>query len=165
MRFRKNNRLKKHDYTKPGNYFVTIRVQDMHCVLGHIAENDMVLNKFGLIVVDQLSWLNDHYDFVELNEFVVMPNHVHAIVRISPRGSEQSPLSLSQLIGAFKTLSCTRLRKYGLNDFSWHRSFYDRIIRHQTEYDITADYIRNNPKRWSSKYNRSATSRSRSGRA
>jgi len=116
-----------------------------------------------LIVKQQLIWLENNFSYIGLNEFMVMPNHVHTIIvidrfntstfvgtgldlsktRIAPELSLPTPtipqtqttpaqikiLSLSNIIGAFKTTSSKLIHQKGLLNFHWQRSFYDRVIR------------------------------------
>ena len=79
---RKQIRLKKYDYSDAGWYFVTICSKDMECLFGNVINNHMKLNEFGNII--QQYWLNipKHFDNIELDEFVIMPNHIHGIIVI-----------------------------------------------------------------------------------
>ena len=81
-------RLRGYDYTRAGAYFVTICTKDHACLLGEIEDAEMVLNDAGRIASDCLCAVEQHFRTVELDAFVVMPNHVHAIiVIIDARGS------------------------------------------------------------------------------
>jgi len=73
-------RLAAYDYTQPGAYFVTVCTADRACVLGHVADGSVVLNNIGLIVQDTWTSFATRYPGAAVDEFVVMPNHVHAIV-------------------------------------------------------------------------------------
>ena len=79
---RKQIRLKKYDYSDAGWYFVTICIQDTKCLLGDIINNQMNLNGFGNVINQY--WLNipNHFNNVELDEYVIMPNHIHGIIVI-----------------------------------------------------------------------------------
>ncbi len=83
MRERKRNRLLGFDYSRDNLYFVTSCVQDRICCLGTISDGKMHLNEYGQIAHDQFNWLEKQYPYVVMHEFVVMPNHVHAIVEIN----------------------------------------------------------------------------------
>ena len=80
---RRSIRLKGYDYSKAGMYFVTICVQKHICLLGNVVDGEMVLNEYGQIV--QMVWneLPQHYNNIKLNEFVIMPNHIHGIIVIT----------------------------------------------------------------------------------
>ena len=129
MKDRKLNRLEGYDYSQAGCYFVTICVQDRQCSFGEVIDDRMVLNNAGEIVNARWLWLSGRYDYVELDEYVVMPNHFHGILMIQTRKDRSRPVptdalktkSLSELIGAFKTTSSKRIREDGFAYFKWQR--------------------------------------------
>jgi len=86
-------RLPAFDYTSPGAYFVTICTHRHQCLFGDIEDGTMRLNPFGQIVRETWDLLPRHYPHVELDSFVVMPNHVHAIIVIVGAGFEPAPES------------------------------------------------------------------------
>ena len=115
------------------------------------------MNAAGEIVNERWGWLAVRYDYVELDEYIVMPNHLHGILIIRPGGWDRSrPVptgeaktkSLSELVGAFKTTSSKRIREGGLAFFQWQRSFHDHVIRDDEDLDRVREYIRENPARW-----------------
>lgn len=191
LKERKLQRLKGYDYSRNNHYFVTICTHKMTHFFGEIRNGEMVLNEFGEIVKNQWISLGEKYNYLLLDEYVVMPNHFHAILVIDDsynkngqarsvrlreenfsevkypfvsinnnsdlsgnREIEKSKiLSLSQLIGAFKTLSSRDIykleeAKYNNRIFKWHKSFHDRIIRDDKELYNVRNYIKNNPKKW-----------------
>lgn len=162
---RKLNRLKGYDYSQQGYYFVTICTKNMIEYFGEIRNNNMIINKYGLIVQKQWLWLEKHFKYVHLDEFVIMPNHRHGILEINPNVGINRDLSLrrpkqqkqndenqkikikslSELIGAFKTTSSKQIHLDGLKDFKWQRSFYEHIVRNHESLERIRLYIRNNP--------------------
>ncbi|MGM5469848.1 transposase [Flavobacteriaceae bacterium LMO-SS05] len=115
--------------------------------LNHI----MKLNVLGLIVQERLLWLSHQYNYVEIHNFVIMPNHVHAIIGLNSLKLLDQAIkikSLSSLIGAFKTTSSKLIHEAGFLDFSWQRSFHDRIVRNNLAYQKIMNYIDLNPKKW-----------------
>ena len=119
----------------------------------------MELNQYGLIAHNQLQWLENQYEYVVLHEYIVMPNHIHVVIEIDSqllrKDNEQSIQeevikikSLSQLIGAYKTTSSKLIREAGHEDFAWHRSFHDHIIRDEKAYNTIVNYIASNPSKW-----------------
>ena len=159
IRRRKSNRLKNFDYSSSGWYFVTICTQNRECLFGNVIDNKMVLNKYGEIVQDQWLWLEKQYKYVEFDAFHIMPNHFHGILIIVNETNrvgtgldlslQKKRLSLSNIIGAFKTTSSKHIHQIGLNTFRWQRSFYDHIIRNKYSLFRIRQYIRDNPKNWS----------------
>jgi putative transposase len=81
--YRKSLRLKGYDYSKAGAYFVTICIKDMVCMFGEIVNGEMILNKYGTIANKYLTEIPEKYNQTRLHEFVVMPNHIHAIIEIT----------------------------------------------------------------------------------
>ena len=90
---RRSIRLQGYDYTQAGAYFVTICTQDRECLFGEVVAGEMVLNTYGRVVTTFWQRIPRHFAWVELDEWVVMPNHIHGIIVITGRGeaSRQSP--------------------------------------------------------------------------
>ena len=153
---RKANRLKEFDYTQSYWYFVTICVKEMKQYFGKVENEKMILNEFGKIVESKLEWLTKQYSYVDIDSYVIMPNHVHAIIildTVDVGTSRDLSLqikikSLSELVGAFKTVSSKQIHLNGLPEFKWQRSFYDRIIRNEKELYWIRKYIDENPLKW-----------------
>jgi len=152
---RKSIRLENWNYTNPGYYFVTICVSDRQYLFGGIINNKMTLNEYGEIV--QLKWLDlvNHNKDISLDEFVIMPNHIHGIIIIGA-GLEPAPTALSEIIRQFKTFSTKHINKLRNTPGQklWQRNYYDHIIRNEQSFNEIRTYINNNPKQWSTdKYN------------
>ena len=164
---RKRNRLAGYDYSTPGYYFVTICTKGMLEYFGCIQNREMLLNDKGRIVQDRIRWLENHFEYIKIIKSVVMPNHVHFIIQIiddvdvgtgrdlsdkktgtTPELSLHKIKSISELVGAFKTMSSKLIHQSGLNEFQWQRSFYDHIIRNDEELIRISDYIEKNPLMW-----------------
>ena len=79
---RKRNRLAGYDYSTPGYYFVTVCTQGMMEYFGCVQNNKIELNDAGRIVQDRIRWLENHFKYIEIIKFVVMPNHIHIIIQI-----------------------------------------------------------------------------------
>ena len=80
---RKSIRLKDYDYSKAGGYFVTVCTQKRQCLFGEIIDGKMVLNEAGRMVSEAWEWLEKQYNYVELDEWLIMPNHMHGIIIIN----------------------------------------------------------------------------------
>ena len=166
---RKRNRLHEWDYSTPHWYYVTICTHNHRELFGEIIDGKMILNEYGEIIQKRWLWLKEHYNYIDLDEFVVMPNHFHGILMIvgsgrdltknnEQRNKRTSPdLSLqkfvkikplSELIGVFKTTSSKLIHRNGLSNFSWQRSYYDHIIRDEKSLYEIRRYIRDNPLKW-----------------
>jgi putative transposase len=160
---RRSIRVQGFDYTRAGAYFVTICAWKRACIFGKAAEGGLVLLKTGEIVVEE--WLNTAVirPYVALDEFTVMPNHVHGILwlRINETGTARraptregfgKPVmgSLPTIIGAFKAAVTRRinaLRNSGKGEV-WQRGFYEQVIRDDESLNRIREYIINNPCSW-----------------
>ena len=96
IRHRRSIRLQGFDYSQAGAYFVSICTQNRECLFGEIVEGKMVLNDAGRIVQTVWDDLPNHYLDVELDECVVMPNHVHGIVVIVGAGFKPAPTGVNE---------------------------------------------------------------------
>jgi REP element-mobilizing transposase RayT len=148
---RKPNRLRGYDYSLPGYYFVTICVTGHQPLLAEIENRQLYLNDAGRIV--DFSWndLVNHYPDIALDEYVIMPDHFHGILRICPATNQPGKKrhGLPEIIRGFKTFSSRRINeKMPWVIFKWQKSYHDRIIRNDKELAQTRAYIINNPANW-----------------
>ena len=81
--YRRSIRLKGYDYTRPGAYFITVCTKDRASLFGQVVDDEMRLNELGKIVCNTWNDLPNHVSHIELDAFVVMPNHVHGIIVIA----------------------------------------------------------------------------------
>jgi REP element-mobilizing transposase RayT len=175
---RRSIRLPGYDYATAGLYFVTICSKDRRHLFSNVVRAicirpegpELELNQLGMIV--QQEWMKsaEMRTDVELGEFVVMPNHFHAIIGLNgnagirqidikaPSQTEiagvcNTPLrSPSETIGSivrgFKSAVTRQARQLGLAEDVWHRNYYEHIIRNEVSHNKIAAYIRNNPASW-----------------
>lgn len=161
---RRSIRLQHYDYAQAGAYFVTICVQNRTCLLGTISEGQTWVNDHGKIVNECWNDLPDHYGQVVLDEFIVMPNHVHGIIILSDDKvgagfkpaltGEPAPTNrnhgLPEIIRAFKTFSARRINQTrntpGMS--VWQRNYYEHVIRNDDDLNKVREYIINNPAGW-----------------
>lgn len=147
---RKHMRLHEYDYSTPTAYFVTICANRHQCLFGSYENHSITMTNVGSVV--DITWKNlQKYFNIELDEYVVMPNHIHGVVFIKPdinlTNHSKSPTLIS-IIQTFKSLSTKRVRTLGFSGQIWQRSFYDRIIRDEIHLNAARDYIHNNPTNW-----------------
>jgi len=175
---RRSIRLKGYDYTQTGAYFITVVTHSRECLFGAIVDEVMHLNVAGEIARACWDDLPNHYPHIELDTFVVMPNHVHGIIVLTDNAggmvgaslklapterapterapTEHTPATtakrhgLPEIVRAFKTFSARRI-----NDMRntpgvpvWQRNYYERIVRDATELNRIRQYVIDNPKRW-----------------
>jgi REP element-mobilizing transposase RayT len=150
---RRSIRLRGHDYSSPGWYFVTLCTEGKLHVFGEVVQGEMHRNAAGEMVAACWRWLEKRHHQVKLDEWIVMPNHLHGIIVVTEArgGSRTAPTKpLGRLIGAFKTVSTSRVNaeREAPHAELWQRDFYERIIRHDRELEMIREYIRTNPLRW-----------------
>src|SRR4051812_39399495 len=81
---RRSIRLKGYDYSYPGYYFITICVQHREPYLGKIRNGEVVLSQAGEMARKWWCLLNQKFKNIEIDEFIIMPNHIHGIIQIHP---------------------------------------------------------------------------------
>ena len=152
---RRSMRLRDHDYSTPGAYFITACTQNRSLMFGRVIDGKMVGNRLGAVVEDCWSQLPDHYQNVSLDAFVLMPNHIHGIVVIEspPAGvaAASARHGVSEIVRAFKTFSSRKINatRGSPGASVWQRGFYDHVIRGERELDRVRAYIMDNPRKWS----------------
>ena len=148
---RKRTRKLNYDYSQNNLYFVTGNVKHFKRCLGEVVNGKMILNEYGVIVNNQIEWLEQNYKYVILHATIVMPNHWHFILEINNEMVDETVKikSLSELVGAFKSTSSKMIHDLGFAGFIWHRSFHDHIIRDDAAYQKICNYIEANPEKWS----------------
>jgi len=152
---RKNIRLAHYDYSSAGYYDVTICTEGMRKLFGKVVDGKMQPNEFGIIAETELLNIPSHYANVKVDKYVIMPNHVHAIVVIvgallaAPEISKEnvgrasaSP-TLGNIMRGYKAGVSRKLRFY-----CWQRGYYEHIIRDEKDYLRRWQYIDNNPAKW-----------------
>jgi len=147
---RKPTRLGGYDYSHDGAYFVTICTKDRKCVLSRIetvgeglcALPSVKLTPIGEIVEASIGYLNSSVEGFTVEKYVIMPNHIHLLVRIFETGGHRGP-PLHKVIGQFKSYTTHRYRKV-----LWQRSFHDHVIRGEEDYLDIWRYVDENPYQW-----------------
>lgn len=161
IRQRKPNRLRQYDYSNGGYYFVTVCTKERGEWFGKIENGQMQLNELGKIVFAYWADIPKYYPNITLDEWIIMPDHIHGIIVISSGsivGTEHCSVrikntadivSLSQVIKSFKDVVTKQIRSDLENFcFLWQRSFYDHIIRSGAVLSRIREYIQNNPLNW-----------------
>ena len=136
---RKHPRLKSYDYSTPNYYFVTICTWNKTCLFGHPQR----LNACGRAAKDGILQIEAHFQNVKVDKYVVMPNHVHMILVL-----EGGSVSLSTIIGQYKSFVTRKIREAEPACSVWQTSFHDHVIRNQQAYEKIWLYIESNPQNW-----------------
>ncbi|MDO5105226.1 transposase [Capnocytophaga sp.] len=143
---RKRTRASWWDYSESALYFVTICTKEKLHYFGEISNETMELSNVGIIADVLWYEIKNHFPQVELDEFVVMPNHLHGIIALE---REEKPVSISTIIGGYKAAVTRHCRRLDL-EMAWQSSFHDAIIRNEEMFLKIKEYIRNNPQNWQS---------------
>jgi REP element-mobilizing transposase RayT len=136
-------RLKEFDYASPGAYFVTVCSLGRACLFGRTDGDSTSLSEIGQIVCDCWLEIPFHYPKTLLDTFVVMPNHLHAIIHLTAVGADHGR-PLPRVIASFKAAATSRA-----GERLWQRSFHERVIRDEAELQALRQYIEDNPLNWS----------------
>ncbi|HEY4683518.1 MAG TPA: transposase [Candidatus Acidoferrales bacterium] len=175
---RRSIRLRGYNYSQAGAYFVTVCTSDGEHLLGEVTDGVVRLNEYGKMAALCWQWLARRYPNVDLDEWIVMPNHLHGIIVITDEGrrggsarggsrtapttaecrggSRTAPTTaikrkpLGRLIGAFKTISTQRINEIRnvRGARVWQRNYYEHIVRNEDELNKIREYIATNPLRW-----------------
>ena len=140
---RRQNRLNGYDYSSENKYFVTICTDKRNQYFW--TENR--INSFGRIAENELLEICNHFKCVQVDKYVVMPNHIHLILTIGckPELKLQQPLpTLSTVIGQYKSAVSRKIHMINPKITVWQKSFHDRIIRNEAEYLKLWKYIDEN---------------------
>jgi putative transposase len=174
---RRSIRLKGYDYSQRGYYFVTVCTQGRWCIFGDIQKDRMVLNDAGKMIGRWWNELKNKYANIEIDKYVVMPNHCHGIINIVDSvGADlcvcpdqrvchdnmgehaDSPLQerpIYEMIQWFKTMTTNEyIRNVKQNRWEsfdgklWQRNYYEQIVRDEISLRRVREYIINNPRQW-----------------
>lgn len=161
--------MKGYDYSWNGLYFVTLYCNKGLCLFGEIEDEKMIMSPAGLMVGHEWCQLLNRFKTIRLHEYVIMPNHFHAIIEITGNNrywtdharlelepNTKNPF-LGEIIGAFKSLTTVKYIR-GIRDKDWPqyegrlwlRNYWERIIRIDGSVLDIAQYIKNNPSTWTS---------------
>jgi REP element-mobilizing transposase RayT len=159
-------RLKGWDYRNAGYYFITICTHQREHYFGRVVAHEMGLSPLGEIAAQFWCEIPSHHAGIDLDEWIIMPNHVHGIVVIREHAvetlhatslphenAEMSAISpkagsLSVVIRSYKSAVTRWAGLNGYQNFAWQPRFYDHIIRDETSLHNIRAYISGNPVKW-----------------
>lgn len=168
IQHRRSIRLERYDYSSAGAYFVTICTQNRECLFGEVVDGAMQLNDAGKVAEQCWQEIPSHFPHAELDEFVIMPNHVHGILvicdsvvrtghQVNARAKNFSPLrkgtagtsrTIGSIVRGFKIGVTKWMRKTDLIRDVWQRNYWEHIVRNEAELGHLREYICNNPAQW-----------------
>lgn len=161
---RRSIRRPGYDYAQPGAYFVTICAFHNWCIFGDVVCDEVQLNAFGEIAREEWFRGAQIRQYLQLlsDEYVVMPNHIHGIIRIvdhatpccggsvSERFGKPVPGSVPTIVRAFKSVTTRRINELRRTSKAavWQDNYYEHVIRDEESLDRIRAYIAQNPRRW-----------------
>ncbi len=148
---RKINRLKEYDYNQNGAYFITICTQNREKVFWSDCRGELCspasvpLSNVGIVVDNEIRKLDNIYDAICVDKYVIMPDHIHFIITINSdaNGRTQFAPTIARVVKQFKGSITKQIGRP-----IWQKSYYDHIIRNQHDYNEVWQYIENNPLKW-----------------
>ena len=153
---RKPTRLRSFDYNTTGAYFITICTENRRRVLSRIVGVDVLgdpknaeLLSYGRVAEKYIKKMNEFYENITVDRYVIMPNHIHLLLFVRENGSPRTstPTKQTSIVSHFvSTFKRFCNKEYGEN--VWQRGFHDHIIRNREDYDEHVKYIYENPMRW-----------------
>jgi len=153
MKHRKQLRLKEYDYNSAGYYFITICIKNRENLFGNIKDKRLKLSDYGKIA--ESFWLEIPIHFTDslLDIYVIMPNHIHAIIYIHENknnvSNDRSKMYIPKIIQNFKAAFTRKIRKsFDDYSFTWQKSYYESVLNSDFELNEIRNYILNNPLNW-----------------
>jgi REP element-mobilizing transposase RayT len=148
-------RLRDHDYSTPGTYFVTICTERRLCLFGDVLDGELMSHTSGLMIESWWHTIPVRYPSTEVMEVIVMPNHLHGLVCLGANPDHEAGVQLSTVVGWFKSITTTDYRRgVELDGWSrfpgklWQDGFYDHIVRTDAALRRIQRYIAANPANW-----------------
>lgn len=153
---RKNIRLGEYDYSQNGAYFVTFCTKnrkkllwkDVGMRIAHPHRKYGLLSSYGTVVQTAIQNITKHYPCVFVDNYAIMPNHVHILLRID--ANPTTPNGCAMRIPTIPTV-VNQLKGYVTKQIGfscWQARFYDHVVRNKADYDEIWTYIENNPQQW-----------------
>lgn len=141
---RTSARLQAFDYSTPGAYFITIVAHQRRSLFGRIDDGTVRLSNLGQLIQEEWRVTPQLRPAVQLDQFIVMPNHFHAILWLIG----DTPPPLGRVIAGFKSAVSRHAKRAGLAQDVWQRNFHERVIRGERELRAIQQYVIDNPGQW-----------------
>ena len=149
---RKQNRLKEYDYSTAGAYFITMCTHERRNILCDIVGDGFSVPKpIGLLTQQMIEKIHEHFPSVQVDKYVIMPNHIHLLLSIFQGNGTGNPSPTIGNVVAWVKYQITKEanQRYGPSGRKmFQRSYHDHIIRDERDYREIWDYIEDNPRKW-----------------
>ena len=113
-----------------------------------LAPAEIQYTPYGEIAQEQMLLLEKRYPSLTIDRFVIMPNHIHAILLLKETAGDSQCPTITDIVCAYKSLTTRACKKVQPIEKLFQTSFYEHVIRGREDYDEIAEYIENNPKQW-----------------
>ena len=146
---RRSVRIPGFNYAQDGAYYITICTHERRCIFGSVVDFTMRLSDLGHLIEDCWHELLCQAPSVRADEWVIMPNHLHALLFIDSDGTNRKPLG--SILAAFKSSSTSRARQLGFRNQDqklWQRNYYEQVLFTERRLMEVRQYIRDNPVKW-----------------
>ena len=153
---RKPTRLKNFDYNATGAYFITLCTEERQKILSRIVGSDVLggpksveLSPYGIVVNKYIKQMNEFYENITVEQYVIMPDHIHLLLFVRKNGSPRTSTPTKQTTSVSHFVST--LKRFCNKEYHrnvWQRGFHDHIIRSREDYDEIVKYIYENPMHW-----------------
>ncbi|MBQ4617603.1 MAG: transposase [Clostridia bacterium] len=145
--------MKQYDYSAAGAYYITICTQNRRGLLSRIVGGGMEpaeiqYTVFGQIAEEQLRLLEKRYPSLKVDQYVIMPNHIHVIFILEETAGASPRPTIADIVCAYKSLTTRQCKLARPIDKVFQTSFYEHVIRGEQDYSEISEYIVNNPKQW-----------------
>lgn len=148
---RKPIRLPDFDYNSSGAYFITVCTKDKACILSTITVGATIgrppvvhMTEIGRVVMEGIHNIPDKYPLVNVDHYVIMPNHIHMLLVIE--GDFGRPMVAPTISSVVNQMKGYVTKTVGFP--IWQKSFYEHVVRTYRDYQAVCEYIDNNPARW-----------------
>lgn len=172
-----SNRWQFWNYSAPAQYFITICTEHRLSIFGQISDDEMQYSVSGKMVADEIQNIPTYHQRIVLDEWVVMPNHIHLIITlggydynnglstdqihefdllpqtiddIKQYRKQRRKMIIPKIIGKMKMQTSKRINLHrGTPGYkNWQSNYHDHVIRNEKSYWRIKNYIINNPKNW-----------------
>jgi putative transposase len=145
---RRSLRLKGYDYSQAGAYFVTICTENRVCYLGNVVDGITISYPTSDVIREIWLEIPQKFHFVDLDAFIIMPNHVHGIVVIKKECRNLIQQTGGRIIRFFKAKTARIIHAKFFSGFKWQHNYYEHVVRSVRELNSIREYIINNPLKW-----------------
>ena len=164
---RRSIRLKNYDYSQVGAYYITIVTCQRDPLFGRIVNEEVQLSAYGRIADECWRAIPEHFPTIEVDAYVIMPNHLHGILVIHEIGMATNPSpsagarhasplrphgvepgSIGAIVGSFKSAVTKRIGREIKATSIWQRNYYEHVIRDERDLNRIREYIQSNPANW-----------------